>query len=154
MQWLARASPVGLDGSGGRRAAGLGPAAGPLVSAQASGAPLAPNALFPGRIEEDAVFDVRRIPHSSTKTSAVNPTQRDSPGGGPRGRPGGPPPLRADRGCASEKPKSLGQHNPRYAPALCRRKRCRRVLLGAFIAEASHVVAVLSAPRRCNCMFR
>jgi hypothetical protein len=39
-QWLARASPMSPDASGGFRAAGLGPVAARPVSAQASGTPL------------------------------------------------------------------------------------------------------------------
>jgi len=39
-EWLARAAPMPPDASGGFRAAGLGPVAGHLASAQASGMPL------------------------------------------------------------------------------------------------------------------
>jgi hypothetical protein len=39
-EWLARALPMPQDASTGSRAAGLGPVAGRLVSAQASGLPL------------------------------------------------------------------------------------------------------------------
>jgi hypothetical protein len=50
MQWLARARPMGPDGSDSFGAAALGPVAGPLVSARAFGVPTAPEAhLRPAR---------------------------------------------------------------------------------------------------------